>query len=234
MKSRPEAILSAWLWLVLPVLFLIFILAVIIFFPSYIEPVIERENGIVELGTTIVLLPGIIFGICALRLRKSLPESWLAYWLLLIMLGSIYIAGEEISWGQHLLQWGTPEYFQAINDQHETNIHNISSWFDQKPRVLLELWVLVGGVLFVLWRYIRKYEYSTNDWRAWFWPGLDCLPVALIAILIRWPERYQSIIGEWPLPVHVRFSEAQEFYFGCFLTIYLLSWYARLKQMQDK
>src|SRR5690554_5935010 len=117
MTSRPKAVLPVWLWLVLPTAFLLLILAIIVFFPSFIEPVIERENGVVELGTTIVLLPGIFFGFSAFAMRKKLPATWLAYWLLIVTLGCVYIAGEEISWGQHLLKWGTPEYFQAINDQ---------------------------------------------------------------------------------------------------------------------
>lgn len=43
------------------------------------------------------------------------------------------IAGEEASWGQHFLGWSTPESWNELNDQHETNLHNIGSWADQKP-----------------------------------------------------------------------------------------------------
>ena len=232
MASRSEFVLPTWLWLALPILFFIYILVVIVFFPAYIKPVIEQENGVVELGTVIVLLPGIFVGILCFFRRNSLPVNWLGYWVLLIALGCVYIAGEEISWGQQLLNWGTPEYFQAINDQQETNIHNVSSWFDQKPRILLELWVLIGGILMVLWRLVRGVKYLTQDWRIWFWPDIVCLPAALIAILVRMPERYQSITGEWPLPVYVRFSELQEFYFAVFLTIYLMSWYFRTRKLK--
>jgi hypothetical protein len=199
MASQPENELPLWFWLGLPVLFFLFILVVIIFFPAQIDRVIERENGIVELGTAIILLPGIVAGVLCFLGRDSLPAGWLGFWLLLVTLGCVYIAGEEISWGQHLLDWGTPEYLQRINDQQETNIHNISSWFDQKPRILLELWVLIGGIVLVLWRYFKKIQYSPHDWRVWFWPGIACFPAASIAILIRMPERYQSITGEWPL-----------------------------------
>ena len=235
MITRPELFLPAWLCLVLPVLFLIFVIAIIIFFPAQIDPIIERENGLVELGTSIVLLPGIFTGVLIFRMRKNLPAPWLLYWLLIVTLGCVYIAGEEISWGQQIWKWGTPEYFRMVNDQQETNIHNISSWFDQKPRILLELWILVGGVILVLWRISKSINYRTRDWQYWFWPGVECFPAALIAILIRGPERYQSITGEWPLPVHVRFSEVQEFYFAVFLTLYLLSIYRKLttKKIQN-
>ena len=39
--------------------------------------------------------------------------------------GVIFIAGEEISWGQRLFGVVTPKELQDINNQGETNIHNI-------------------------------------------------------------------------------------------------------------
>src|SRR3546814_4167282 len=54
------------------------------------------------------------------------------------------MAGEEASWGQHYAGWLTPDNWQALNDQGETNLHNTSSWLDQKPRTLLEIGVIVG------------------------------------------------------------------------------------------
>lgn len=229
MKQGSEYFLPAWLWLVLPLLIMFSLICVLAFFPAYIDPVIDLENGPVELGTSIILFPGIFTGILIFRLRNNLPSGWLLYWFVIVTLGCIYIAGEEISWGQQIWKWGTPEYFRLMNDQQETNIHNMSSWFDQKPRMLLELWVLIGGVLLVLWRIIRSISYGSQDWRYWFWPSVDCFPAALIAILARGPERYQRITGDWPLPVHARFSEVQELYFSIFLTLYLLSVYRKLK-----
>ncbi len=35
-------------------------------------------------------------------------------------------AGEEISWGQRMFGFGTPEQIQSINVQHEFNLHNLS------------------------------------------------------------------------------------------------------------
>ncbi|MCB9982820.1 MAG: hypothetical protein H6861_03965 [Rhodospirillales bacterium] len=34
-----------------------------------------------------------------------------------------------------------------MNDQNETNLHNISSRFDQKPRLILLVGVVVGGLI---------------------------------------------------------------------------------------
>lgn len=36
-----------------------------------------------------------------------------------------FAAGEEISWGQRIFGWETPEKITAINAQNETNLHNL-------------------------------------------------------------------------------------------------------------
>jgi len=46
--------------------------------------------------------------------------------LYLILAGAIiFMIGEEISWGQRIFGWTTPETYAEINKQHETNLHNI-------------------------------------------------------------------------------------------------------------
>ena len=62
------------------------------------------------------------------------------YFLYFYTLGVIYFLFEEISWGQHYLKWETNKTFMILNNQGETNIHNISNIFDQLPRGILTLW----------------------------------------------------------------------------------------------
>ena len=68
-------------------------------------------------------------------------------WFGLAALCCLYVAGEEISWGQHLFDWATPENWSEVNDQNETNIHNTSSWFDQKPRLVLLIGTVFGSLI---------------------------------------------------------------------------------------
>jgi hypothetical protein len=39
----------------------------------------------------------------------------------------LFVAGEEISWGQYLIGFSTPQLMQATNRQQEANIHNLFS-----------------------------------------------------------------------------------------------------------
>lgn len=220
--------LSPVLWLALPLVTLAVFAVIVFMFPQHVPGWLENENGLVELGTPALLLPAIVAGFMTCAGNKRLPAPWLTVWLSLVTLACVYIAGEEISWGQHLLGWETPEALKTLNDQRETNIHNISSWFDQKPRILLELWILVGGIFLPLRNRITGIEYSMSDTGYWFWPTPVVLPTALIAILVKLPERLENLFGWWPYDFHVRYSEIQEFYFAMFLMLYVLSIRKRL------
>ncbi len=220
--------LPNWLWLWFPILILV-LLAVSLFFDyDLTRKLIGEEGGLIELATPIILLPAIYAGIhCYLR-HEIFPRNWIIMWLMLVTLACVYFAGEEISWGQQIFGWQTPEFVKDINDQQETNIHNISSWFDQKPRLLLELWIIIGGIILPVWRCVMKINYTNKDWQYWFWPRFVCLPVAVIAVLIKVPEHIKAIFDLSPYAIEIRYAELQEFYFAFFLFLYLYSVKRRL------
>lgn len=212
-----------WLWLWFPPLLLILELGVRVYSGAAYNRWFDTELGVVELATPLASALGVVAGIAACCHWKRLPTPWLRGWVVLVTLGCVYITGEELSWGQQLLGWATPESLMAVNDQGETNLHNTSSWFDQKPRMLLELFVLYGGIIHVL---LQRGGVKKGDWRIWFWPTYVCLPSALLAILVRMPDRLDKWFGIGPLPFAIRWSEPQEYYFALFLFLYLLSiWY---------
>jgi hypothetical protein len=220
-----------WLWLWFPPILILFQYAVRYFDPQGYYDLFDSELGVVELATPAVLFCGIGVGIAALRYRDRLPQLWLGGWVGLVTLACVYFAGEELSWGQHLVGWVTPEVLMDLNDQGETNIHNISSWFDQKPRLLLELWVLYGGIIRPL--RMRHRVLAPSDWRYWFWPSPVCLPTAALAILVRLPDRLDDWLGIGPLPLAIRYSEPQEYYFAVFLSLYLCSVWFRARQLRS-
>jgi len=164
------------------------------------------------------------------RHRAQLPFRLLGLWFGLVGLGCVYFAGEELSWGQSVFHWDTPQLMEEVNDQGETNIHNISSWFDQKPRLLLELWVLVGGVLFHLWSQMTGRKYPIDHWAHWFWPVRKLVPVSALALIVMLPKRILESFGSLPPPpFDIRETELQEFLFAIFLSLYLWSVLKRLQ-----
>ncbi len=81
-----------------------------------------REDGLVEWVTFWGLA-----GMSALALTRaaafgtgSARSSWILLGLLLL-----FGAAEEISWGQRIFGWHSPEWFVLHNAQQETNLHNL-------------------------------------------------------------------------------------------------------------
>ncbi len=226
--QRPGPVLSAWWRLWFPPLLGVVVLAAKAISPGFYFHWIIPENGLVEIATPLAAIIGAVFGFRILR--RILPErDWLLTGLVLgVTLACIYFAGEELSWGQQLFHWSTPEAIDQLNDQHETNLHNMSSWFDQKPRALLELWVVIGGILVPVREWQRGSRHAKGGIFYWFWPTLDCLPTAVMAELIRAPQRFKHLAGMQHRPIEISWSEPQEYYFALFLALYLASLWYRL------
>ncbi len=217
---------SAWWWLVLPTLAAVALAAAALTLPGIYATWIESERGLLELSHVVIPFAGLVLALRILFMVELRGRLHLRLWVGLAAVGCLYIAGEEASWGQHFLEWSTPESWQEINDQQETNLHNVSSWLDQKPRALLEIGVVVGGILIpllALWRpAIRQGALGI------ILPPLLCLPVALLAEITRATERVGEALGGTSI-VFPRASEVQELYFYLFILFYLIVLRQRLR-----
>lgn len=88
---------------------------------------LAREDGVVEWLQVGVLLLLIVLLAGLARRFWSADRRRLAGFYGLAALACLFIAGEEISWGQRILGFGTPAVLDAINKQGETNLHNVGS-----------------------------------------------------------------------------------------------------------
>ncbi|MEM9530475.1 MAG: hypothetical protein AAGA23_06130 [Pseudomonadota bacterium] len=181
------------------------------------------EQGPVELGTVVILIAALAL---ALRRAFTTGQTLQRVWLTVFAAGCFYFAGEELSWGQHLLGWETPEAIAALNDQQETNLHNMSSWLDQKPRLALELWIVIGALL-ALGRAALKRSPLADPWR-WMWPGLPCVSAGLAVLLFRLPERLADVwSAAAAAPFDIRLAELQELLIAVHLLTYAWFFAAR-------
>ena len=107
---------------------------------SGFNQIIWNENGFVEFLQVVLLLMSLVLIIKFNKKKFNLLESQFKILNILYLFGVIYYLLEEISWGQHIFNWNTPDFFIEINDQNETNFHNSSGIFNQLPRNLLLIW----------------------------------------------------------------------------------------------
>lgn len=92
-----------------------------------------REDGVVEsLGALAFLIASIAFVVARFRLpAPAEARSWLVRYQVfhLVLATLMFLAfAEEISWGQRIFGWQSPDALAEINTQGETNIHNLK-WF---------------------------------------------------------------------------------------------------------
>ena len=237
--------LNLCLWFFLPIIILFIILFTKIAFTEIFNKFFPSEGGIIENGTFVILFFSIIISFLTLKIIKiKIKQKKLLIIIFFYTLGLIYFAGEEISWGQHWFHWEATEFFKTYNDQYigntsETNFHNISSWFDQKPRILLTFFVLIGGIICPIF---LSNNININSLKFWIYPTYHSFPTSLICLFFFLLDNSYKILcfGEpgidnyckyLPYFLYFRTSEIIELYIALFLLIYISSINFRLKKI---
>ncbi len=228
-QSEPSRLL--WLWAPLAILTLS--IGVKIYDDFVFSRIILGEYGWIENVTLLVLAMAVLVGA---HLFLSMPvqaPAWLKWWVLIITLGSVFFLGEEASWGQHFFGWSTESEWSRLNQQDETNLHNLTTFgfiFDQLPRNLLTAAALVGGVMVPLYRSLRQLQWTPSETNYWLWPTLVCTPAALQGVLISVPEKLidAAQIARPELLEQLSPGEFKECFLAFFIMIYLLSLRSRL------
>ena len=184
----------------------------------------KGEAGIIENLTVLFLCISIGFCLSSMNFARApgMPKT-LKFWLLILIAGAAYFALEEISYGQHLFGWGTADTWKELNDQDETNLHNVHAIFDQVPRGLLTLGILIGGVIMPLYRHFRRIELQESNRLFWQWPTLDCVTIGLMVILVR------PILDAFEFEF-INIGEVKEVLFALFILLYCVSLQSRLKR----
>ena len=176
---------------------------------------LNGELGLIELATVFFLLISIILGIIMFRQSTGLSKIIRACFMLFV-LGCIYFAGEEASWGQHLFGWSAGEVWSTINNQQETNLHNIHGLFDQIPRFLVGLGIFIGGLLIPILRLFKLANFKDQSILFWLMPGSACILPALFVTVVR------PVFLIWDI-TFISTGEYKEFLIGLFFLVYAVS-----------
>lgn len=103
------------------------------------------ENHPVEMLTFILALAAAVMGVrlAAALFRRRQPFAGAFY--AIFALGMFFIGMEEISWGQQLFGWQTPQDWNQLNAQGETTLHNLGPF--QGHNDILRFAFGFGGLL---------------------------------------------------------------------------------------
>ncbi len=200
--------------------------------PATFHTWLWSEQGPLELSHVLIPMTAMGIGVLTLAAPGRLARCQEAgvIRIVAVMLGLTLmcglVAGEEASWGQHLVGWQTPESWGELNDQNETNLHNVSSWADQKPRLLVELGAIISAIVLPL-AALRGRTPLPEPWRFLVLP-LCCLPVALLAEISHALEKVPDRAGAVVWAAFPRLSELQEFYYYLLFALCMVAWRQQL------
>jgi hypothetical protein len=104
-------------------------------FPDFVYD----EDGLFESATALAMLfcAG-MFLVIGLG-RRAKQNRLQAFVLFVLAAFCTLLLLEEISWGQRIFGWSTPERLENLNAQQETNLHNIFVGYNQLIRLVLSL-----------------------------------------------------------------------------------------------
>jgi hypothetical protein len=110
------------------------------------------ENGLLQDVTVVFyVVATFCFLAIVLKILAFGPRSGLAkWWFLLLCVGCIGVAGEEINWGQSVLPYATPDFLVHTNIQREVSLHNLDlPGLSGRHWSNAALWAisLIGGVV---------------------------------------------------------------------------------------
>jgi glucan phosphoethanolaminetransferase (alkaline phosphatase superfamily) len=211
------------LWAWLPLGFLASQIAFEMTLPQNVLQAMNNENGLIELLQALIVFIGFLVALVTLIKGWKTMRTPLKLWITLAALCCLYVTGEEISWGQHFFNWMTPENWQAVNDQQETNLHNTSSWLDQKPRIILLLGVICGGLIIPALQKFKP-EWLPQRFKV-IYPESALWLLAAITLAHKIGDKIAESANTL---LFERISELEETYMFYFVLLYLLTMYHRL------
>ena len=213
-----------WFWI--PVVAMGIQILLEIFIDGNTLSLMHSENGPHEIMQAIIAASGFLVALYAL-FSKKVKGALLKGWFLLAALGCFYVTGEELSWGQHVLDWSTPDFWAEVNDQKETNLHNTSSWLDQKPRLILIVGIVFGSLIYPFLKIKNILKLPSN--LDFLFPEKELKTLAFFVIV---PQLLEKIFEAFNIFIFARYSEVQEIYVFYFVLLYLIIIFKKSIQLQ--
>lgn len=197
---RPEPLWIGWVWLALCVAYTAFEHGWFSF-PEFVY----EEDGLFESATALAMLfCAVVFLIIGVRHRAKQNRTQKSV-LFVLALFCLLLLLEEISWGQRIFGWSTPERLENINVQQETNLHNIFVGYNQLIRLVLSL--LIASALIYREAWLR---------------GLDRLGLGALM-----PPAAAIYFVPFLIYAHI-YDELYEEVVAVFLVVYAVNLYRRL------
>jgi len=162
-------------------------------FGPYIQSV--SEDGTIENFTFIVYLVTFIFSLLTAKIFFKNGQRAFGFLYLAMAIVFIFIAIEEISWAQRILNIPTPEFFSE-STQNEMNIHDLQplSSFEDPAFIIAGF---LGGLLWII--FPKSKSTNVYSFRRFFVPGWYLMgyfiPVSIFYLILNLTPAEQITLG---------------------------------------
>lgn len=116
-------------YVMVSVIVILLLYSLLMFDVNTVKKIASEDCIIEDLGAIFFFVAGVTFGLLYFKDRKGnnfgIIKTKKNIFYLLLSLLFIFAAGEEVSWGQRLIGFGTPDSIKNYNLQGEFNIHNL-------------------------------------------------------------------------------------------------------------
>jgi hypothetical protein len=221
---RPRTLVALWtlpLWIVLGAM-----LAAVMGKAAY--KWYASEDGFAETLQALLYAAALIYALrLSLRMHRTGVDRRLVALYGLLCLGLVFMVGEEISWGQRIVGWGTPELLVETNKQAETNLHNIygvGATFKWLQMVVAGYGVILPILVAVGWRPLQRF----GAWLIWIVPHWTLIPFFLPLFVWR---IYRLALPDPPPSLYLvitEFNEVVELIFALGVFLFVLWQWRRL------
>jgi hypothetical protein len=161
-------------------------LALARFAPQRYDALMEEDRAVEWATVVFFLVAGVVRSYHAIRTRRVFDT--------LVGLFCLFVAGEEISWGQRLIGYTPPGVFLEHNTQQEANLHNFADIFG-RPKWMLTMALAGYGLLLPALEQAAPTRRLLDKVGATA-PSVAVAPwfLAAVALLIWYPVTFT---GEW-------------------------------------
>jgi hypothetical protein len=218
--NRKQSSLNLFIFWLFPLLCVASIFAPLLIGPKAVYWWAVSPRGFLENSPTLFLFIGVCHCISMLCRKDVWRDKSVRGWIIAFILASIYFSGEDLNWGQYWLNLDVPQYFVENNGEPEINLHNMTTWLNQKPRLIMQIWAIIACVLVPMgWEWPKKITRTFVP--PVFWPHTkNFLFTVGLALIVGLLDKIDPVSIPLRENTGIRFSEIQEMLMAYLMMLY--------------
>jgi len=181
-------------YVVLPALAMTGYLVCLWFFPKFAKEVLHSERGLIEMATALAFLAASCLGWRLLAGTRGAVPGWASAMYGLFSVAALFVALEEVSYGQKILHFQSPGWFAQNNSKRETNLHNmLGNSPSNRMRQVATIGCPVICLILPLIAGFRRGRYQPRHWTYYLLPRMELATLAAITLLLSGLRRFRLL-----------------------------------------